>query len=138
MASDSMLHLDEPPSATMSAAKRIARAPTKFDCFLDRSLRGLTYGVAGLTIVLVVVILYTVFRDAWPSISKDGLSLMTKTNWDPNQGHYGLLPAIVGTVVSSLLALLIGTILGLAIAIVLTQDFLPHQVAVILKNIVDL
>ena len=88
-----MLELAEPKTATMPAVNRIARAPTKWDYFLDRSLRGFTYAVAGLSVALVVVILYTVFRDAWPSISKDGLSLMTQMNWDPNQGHFGLLPA---------------------------------------------
>jgi len=133
-----MPRLDESKIAVMAAVKQVARAPTKLDYLVDRSLRYFTYGVAGLSIAIVVVILYTVFRDAWPSISQDGLSLMTKSNWDPNQGHFGLQPAIVGTLVSSLLALLVATVLGLAIAIVLTQDFLPQQLAVILKNIVDL
>src|SRR5262245_39550674 len=133
-----MQRLDEPKPAELPAVERIARLPTKWDYFFDRGLRVFTYAVAGSSIAMVIVILYTVFRDAWPSLSTDGLLLMTKSNWDPNQGHFGLLPAIVGTLVSSLLALFIATVLGLAIAIALTQDLLPYQLAVILKNIVDL
>jgi len=132
-----------PPAPQSSAelpgnANRIARAPTSPEIIVDRGVYGLTYALAGLTIALVFFILVTVFRDAWPAISGSGLSLLTGTTWDPNREQYGLLPAIVGTLVSSLLALFIGSILGIAIAILLTQDFLPKRVAMVVKNVVDL
>lgn len=119
------------------AKARVARAPTGFDLFLDRGVWGMTYAMAGASIGLVFFILWTIFQDC-RSVIPEGLSLMTQTTWDPNKDQYGLLPAIVGTATSSLLALLVGGVLGVAIAIVLTQDFLPKKLATVLKNIVDL
>jgi phosphate transport system permease protein len=43
-----------------------------------------------------------------------------------------------GTLYSSLLALLLGGCFGVAIAIFLTQDFLPPKLELVFKNIVEL
>jgi phosphate transport system permease protein len=122
----------------MTARESISTPPSRLDLFLDRSLRGLTFVFAVLTIVLVLYLLGQVGRNAAPAMQKYGLSFITSTTWDVNQSRFGVLPAIWGTMYSSVLALLLGGFFGVSIAIFLTQDFLPPKVEVIFKNIVEL
>ena len=52
--------------------------------------------------------------------------------------QFGILPQIWGTLYSSFLALLLGGLFGIAIAIFLTQDFLPPRLAAIFRTIIEL
>jgi phosphate transport system permease protein len=52
--------------------------------------------------------------------------------------EFGVLPEIWGTLYSSLLALLLGGIFGIAIAIFLTQNFIHSRVAAVFRTIVEL
>ena len=97
------------------------------DVFLDRSFRGLTLAFAWLTIVLMLYLVWEIGGNAAPAMQKYGLSFITSTIWDINKGQFGVLPEIWGTLYSSLLALLLGGFFGVAIAIFLTQDFLPPK-----------
>jgi len=56
-----------------------------------------------------------------PSIQKFGLNFLSDTNWDPVTEKFGALPFIYGTIVSSLLALIIAVPLSLGIAIYLSE-----------------
>ena len=67
-------------------------------------------------------------RRPLPAMSKYGWGFITGTTWDPNTGRYGILPEIWGTLYSSLLALFIGTVFGLAVAIFLSERFLASFV----------
>jgi phosphate transport system permease protein len=100
--------------------------------------RGLTFGFAWLTILLMLYLLWEVGGNAAPAIQKYGMNFITSTTWDVNKGHFGILPEIWGTLYSSTLALLLGGFFGVAIAIFLTQDFLPPKLEIIFKNIVEL
>jgi phosphate transport system permease protein len=57
----------------------------------------------------------------WPVLEKFGLSFVTSSVWDVNNDNYGAWPAIVGTLTSALIALVIGVPISLGIAIFLTQ-----------------
>jgi phosphate transport system permease protein len=121
-----------------TASASISRPPAKLDVVMDRSFRGLTFVFAGLTVVLVLYLLGQVGRNAAPAMQQYGLSFITSTIWDVNRSRFGVLPAIWGTMYSSVLALLLGGFFGVSIAIFLTQDFLPPKVEVVFKNIVEL
>src|SRR5215813_2870154 len=116
----------------------ISQPPSTLDTFMDRSFRGLTYAFAWFTILLMVYLLWRVGRQAAPAIQKYGLHFLTSTTWDVNKGQFGVLPEIWGTLYSSLLALILGGLFGVAIAIFLTQDFLPPRLELVFKNIVEL
>jgi phosphate transport system permease protein len=116
----------------------ISQPPSTLDTFLDRSFRGLTFAFAWLTILLMVYLLWRVGGNAAPAIQKYGLHFITSTTWDVNKGQFGVLPEIWGTLYSSGLALLLGGFFGVAIAIFLTQDFLPPTLEPIFKNIIEL
>jgi phosphate transport system permease protein len=83
-------------------------------------------GLAGLlAVVLIVWITETIFNDASPAISKYGVGFVGREVWNPNAdggvGSFGALDFIYGTLVSSLVALVIATPTAIAIALYLTE-----------------
>ncbi|WP_143288265.1 phosphate ABC transporter permease subunit PstC, partial [Calothrix rhizosoleniae] len=62
---------------------------------------------------------------AYPAIAKFGFGFLWSQEWDLSGDIYGALPYIYGTLVSSTLALMLAVPVGLAVALVTTEDFLP-------------
>src|SRR5262245_46182717 len=52
---------------------------------------------------------------AWPALRTFGLPFVTTSVWNPVAGQFGAAPAIYGTIVSSIVALLIATPLALGV-----------------------
>jgi phosphate transport system permease protein len=81
---------------------------------------------AGVLIVLAWM-LFSTTVEAWPVFKASGLSFITSTKWDPGisrtdiTGQYGALAFIVGTLVTSAIALLIAVPLAVGNALYLTQ-----------------
>src|SRR5215510_233437 len=116
----------------------ICRPPRTSERVADRAVRLLTQAFAWFTVALVTYIVLKIAWTARPAMAALGTSPLTSTTWDSNRDLFGLVPAIWGTLYSSLLGLAIGTFFGLSIAIVLSQDFLPPAVETILKNVIEL
>lgn len=70
---------------------------------------------------LFAFILFRVGASALPAIRAFGLDFVTSSEWNPVEGQFGALPFIFGTVVSSLVALLIAVPLSVGLAIFLTE-----------------
>jgi phosphate transport system permease protein len=105
---------------------------------LDRGFRQLAVALASVVGLLLLGILLTVVGGAREAIGRFGLSFLTTSNWDPVGGHYGAFTAIYGTLVSSLLALLIAVPLGVGTAIFLTETFIPLRLRQLLGLMVEL
>jgi phosphate transport system permease protein len=116
----------------------VAQAPSTSDKLVDRVVRGLTQALAWSVILLGSYIVLQIGWTARPAIARFGISLLHESTWDTNREIFGLVPAIWGTVYSSLIGVAIGTFFGLSIAIVLSQDFLPASLEMILKNLIEL
>jgi phosphate transport system permease protein len=71
---------------------------------------------------------WIIYKDAAPAIREFGLNFLKSQTWNVGQEKFGALPFIYGTLVSSLLALLIAVPTGLSVAIVTSEDFLPNFV----------
>ena len=117
----------------MSQETSISRPPTQREIITDRLFRGLTYVFAWLTVLLVLYIVVEIGGKAEPAIKSRGLSFLTGVTWDPNKDLYGIRPHIWGTLYSSVLALIIGTVFGLAVAVFLSEKFLSSAVFSVLK-----
>ncbi len=78
-------------------------------------------GAAWLTLLLLVGILLSLIQGAWPAISKYGLSFLTSTTWDPVQEEFGGLVMVYGTLMTSLIALVIAVPVSFGIALFLTE-----------------
>lgn len=87
--------------------------------------------------LLLLLIAYEVGTAAWPAFRAFGLSFLTSSNWDVVNGSFGAAPAIFGTIVSSLIALIIATPLALGVAIFLSE-FAPRWLRQPVGFLVDL
>jgi phosphate transport system permease protein len=83
-------------------------------------------------------IFWEVFQEAKPALDKFGLGFLTNAQWQPNRDRYGVLPFLVGTVATALIALILAFPPGLAIAIFLSEDFLPLPARQFVRFVVEL
>ncbi|MCU0839516.1 MAG: phosphate ABC transporter permease subunit PstC [Rhodospirillales bacterium] len=126
------------PFSAAAVAGAITQPPTGRDYLVDRSFRSLALVGAVLIIALMAYILYEIGGQAWPAISKYHIDFLTTSAWNVQDGVFGILPVIWGTLYSSLLALLIGGFFGLTVAIFLSQDFLPPRLAFVFRTIIEM
>ncbi len=124
--------------AELEQSGTLSKPPSSGDILFDKLFRGLTYAFTWATVLLLALIVIKIGGQAIPALSKYGLGFLVSTTWDVNAQEFGILPEIWGTLYSSFFALVIGGFFGITIAIFVTQDFLPHKIEVILKNIIEL
>jgi phosphate transport system permease protein len=87
----------------------------------DRGFRLGTGFVALLVVLLVLGILWELYRTSHLSIEKFGLNFWRTSTWDPVAGEFGALPFIWGTLYSSILALVLSTPIALGIAVFISE-----------------
>lgn len=81
----------------------------------------LTGGFALLVVLAITTMALEMTRSALPTLSAFGASFVTGTVWDPLHRVFGALPFVWGTVVSSLLALVIAVPISLGVAVYLSE-----------------
>ena len=72
-------------------------------------------------LVLLAGIMLSMVIGGWPAFREMGIGFITSSVWDTQNDQYGAWPAIVGTLSTAFLALVIGVPLSLGIAVYLTQ-----------------
>ncbi|WP_353183000.1 phosphate ABC transporter permease subunit PstC [Bosea sp. (in: a-proteobacteria)] len=87
----------------------------------DAVFRNASFGAAMLVLVLLAGIMVSMIVGGWPAFREFGLGFITSSVWDTQNEQYGAWPAIVGTLSTALIALVIGVPLSLGIAVYLTQ-----------------
>jgi phosphate transport system permease protein len=87
----------------------------------DRIFGWLAKGAALATLGLLLAILASLTVSAWPAITKYGLGFLASTTWDPVKEDFGGLVMIYGTLMTSLIALLIAVPVSFGIAVFLTE-----------------
>lgn len=96
--------------------------------WLDKGFTWLVWIFAGCTVLLLFLMSWIIFDKALPAISKYGLGFLWSQEWDVGGLVFGALPYIYGTLVSSAIAILLAFPVGLAVAIVTSENFLPPAV----------
>jgi phosphate transport system permease protein len=79
----------------------------------------------------------TIFWSSWPEWIHHGVTLLTGKGWTSPDGPFGGLPMIVGTVETSLIALVIAVIIGLGTSISIVF-FIPRRFRMIVATLVEL
>ncbi|MDD5170470.1 MAG: phosphate ABC transporter permease subunit PstC [Syntrophales bacterium] len=87
----------------------------------DTIFSGFTLAFALLMIAILVGLIVALNIDAWPAIQKFGAAFISSTSWDPVRDVFGALPAIYGTLLSSVIGLLIAIPVSLGAAIFLSE-----------------
>ena len=81
----------------------------------------LTRSFAVLALLVLAGIIVSLLFGAWPAIHKFGLSFLTKSDWNPPMEKFGALIPMYGTLVTSLIALIIAVPVSFGIALFLTE-----------------
>jgi phosphate transport system permease protein len=87
----------------------------------DSFFRYATLAFALFVLLILGAIIFSLVMGSLPIFQKYGLSFLTSTAWNPVTQEYGALNAIYGTVMTSLIALLIGVPVSFGIAVFLTE-----------------
>lgn len=87
----------------------------------DQVLRWSLRAVAWAILALLLYFLLQLFSDSRQVFQEMGLDFLIKNDWDVSKDIYGALPLIVGTLITSALALLIGVPIAVASAVYLTE-----------------
>jgi phosphate transport system permease protein len=103
----------------------------------DRIYRAIILAFALCIPVLLLLIFVEVGRAGWPALREFGVGLLTSSSWDPVNGEFGAAPAIAGTLLTSIIALVIATPLALGGAIFLSE-FCPPWLRQPISFLIDL
>lgn len=107
---------------TDSAYKNAARVTRRAKPFqFDPLFAALCKTSAIFVLLLLFGIMLAMIYGGWPAFQTFGLEFFTGTQWDTINDEYGGLPAIVGTLTTALIAMVLGMPLSLGTAIYLTQ-----------------
>jgi phosphate ABC transporter permease protein PstC len=104
----------------------------------DRALRYSLTILAALILALIVYFFVRLAGQAKPAFEAQGVfGFVFENNWNPSRGHYGALPLVVGTLITSALALLIGVPVAVAAALY-TSELSPRRLRGPLTILVEL
>jgi len=103
----------------------------------DAVFRALLFGSALVLVLLVAAMMAAMAARARVSLGEFGFGFLTSRAWNPVAGEFGALPFIYGTVVSSLLALVISVPLSLGVAVFLVEQA-PRRLARPITFLVEL
>jgi phosphate transport system permease protein len=94
----------------------------------DAVFRGILFLSALVIILIVASMIVTMYSNSRASISEFGWGFLTGREWNPVRHQFGALPFIYGTVMSSIIALIIAVPLSLGVAIFLVEQA-PRRIA---------
>jgi len=103
--------MTNPPSIKMARSGPVA----------DRIFGWLAKSAALFTLGMLIAILMSLIISAWPAISKYGLGFLISSTWDPVKEEFGGLVMIYGTLMTSVIALIIAVPVSFGIALFLTE-----------------
>jgi phosphate transport system permease protein len=128
--------INSTPEAILKTKKRAKRS---FRQIRTENVFKRTLMIMGLVMVILVLgILLTLIVQSLPSIKSLGLKYLWSKVWDPVQDIYGAWPFLLGTLLSSFLALFISIPFSIAIAVFLGEYHPKGWLPDFLKNAVEL
>jgi phosphate transport system permease protein len=103
----------------------------------DRMFKWLTFSFAAAVLLILGLMILEMTKESLPSIAKSGMSFLTGGNWDAVQGEFASLTFLYGSVVSSILAILLATPLSVATALFITE-VAPKKIGTIAASLIEL
>src|ERR1051326_5554798 len=117
----------------LTSAKQIRR-----ESISEKIFRGSLLISALCLIIILFGIFITLLVSSMPSIKEIGLKFIYGTTWNPVENDFGGLPFLIGTLVTSLLALIIAIPFSISVGLFLGEYFKSGIVSSIFKNVVEL
>jgi phosphate transport system permease protein len=92
----------------------------------------------GAFIVVTIGLLTAMFLvEAYPIIARDGVAVFLEARWDPVRESYGVLQAVMGTVLTSAVAMALAMPMAIGVAVTI-NEILPARLRGIFGSLVDL
>ncbi len=88
----------------------------------DTIFRTILFAAAALILLIVGAMIVMMTQNSLPTIREFGFEFLLTSEWNPSTGKYGALPFIYGTIVSSVIALVIAVPISLGVAVFLTEQ----------------
>ncbi|MFM9835255.1 MAG: phosphate ABC transporter permease subunit PstC [Methylophilaceae bacterium] len=109
--------------ATTQGTRKLSNTlkPKDMGAVLDSLFHHTTKFFAFLVFILLLGIIVTLFIGSWPALKHFGPGFFIHDAWDPVQVNFGGLVPIYGTLVTALIAMLIGVPVSFGIAIFITE-----------------
>jgi phosphate transport system permease protein len=104
----------------------------------DGIFRNLMYVAGSILVVILLLMIWKITQLSFPAIQRFGLGFLTTKEWDLQSLSFGALPLIYGTIGSSAIALAIAIPVGLAVAILTSEDLLPQRLRTIIAFTIEL
>src|SRR2546422_2361610 len=101
--------------------RSVARAMAPPSRLGDKAFEWLTLVMVLAVVLLIILTGWQLWRGSLLAVQKFGFHFLATSTWDPVAEQFGALPFIYGTLVSSLIALLIAVPLSIATAVYLTE-----------------
>ena len=112
------MDLAENYALKVRGAKKLERADKRF--FL------LTMASAIIVLLIFVGVFIALFKGAWPALHEFGLPFFFQQKWNPVTEKFAILALIMGTLITSALAMLFAVPVGIGVTIFLTE-ICPRQ-----------
>jgi phosphate transport system permease protein len=87
----------------------------------ERVFRSATLAAAILVLLILGGVAASLLRGAWPALSHFGIKFVTREVWNPVTDEFGALAPIYGSLVTSLIAMVLAVPTGFGIALFLTE-----------------
>jgi phosphate transport system permease protein len=104
-----------------SADRTLASSQYSRGIVSDMLFRGVTRLAAYMVLALVLAILVVLVYEAWPALHRFGWQFFEGTDWDPVTDKFSGLSSIYGTVMTSLIAMIIAMPVSFGIALFITE-----------------
>jgi phosphate transport system permease protein len=104
---------------------------------IDRIFLFVVYAAAAIFVFVVVMLFVELVKGSWPSLQAFGPKFLWTSEWNPVTNEFGALPLIYGTVVSSLIAIVLAAFVGILAAAYLAE-FAPRWLARPLGFVIEL
>ncbi len=121
----------------MQNAEPQFRRVARFVSPADRGFAAVVYAGSILFALLIVGLFVELVLGSWPSIVKFGPGFIFNSSWDPITSKFGALPMIFGTVMTSLIAIILAAFIGIMAAVFLA-DFAPRWLGQPLSFLIEL
>jgi phosphate transport system permease protein len=131
---------DKPKPQSIDIPARVRRIALKTSLVGRMTDAGFRYAMLACSLsvlIIVALFLYELVTKSQLSIAKFGFSFFAGSNWDPVSGDFGAFPFIYGTLVSSLLSLVIAVPLAIGLAVFVTE-ICPKSVRSIISFLSEL
>ena len=97
-----------------------------------------TRGISLLSVGLFISLGWVIWGQASPAIKEFKLGFLISSIWNVGESTFGAAPYIYGSLISSALALLFAIPIGISVAIITSEDFLPASLRSIFSFLVEL